>query len=87
MASSIHALVDTPETHSNEPMPPGAASGDEAHALHEMVRKVGRLPDGVQRVDFHFGQDSEGAPAVWITFVATTSSHRKRRSLNCSDHE
>lgn len=62
-------MIDTPETYPNEPVPPGAASGDEAKAFHEIVRNVGRLPDGVRRVDFHFGEDSEGAPAVWITFV------------------
>jgi hypothetical protein len=63
-------MVDAPETHPNEPVLPGAASGDEAKVIHDIVRKVGRLPDGVQRVEFHFGEDSEGAPAVWITFVA-----------------
>src|SRR5579863_9543625 len=63
-------MIDTPETGPNEPALPGAASGDEARAIHEIVRKIGRLPEGVQRVDFHFGEDSEGAPAVWITFVA-----------------
>jgi hypothetical protein len=51
-------------------MPANAASGDEARAIHEIVRKIGRLPDGVQRVAFRFGEDSEGAPAVWITFIA-----------------
>ncbi len=63
-------MVDTPETRSNEPVLQGTASGDEAQVFHDIVRKVGRLPDGVRRVDFHFGEDSEGAPAVWITFVA-----------------
>lgn len=28
------------------------------------------MPAGVQRVDFRFGEDSTGAPAVWIVFVA-----------------
>jgi hypothetical protein len=63
-------MVDAPETHPNEPMPQGAASGDEARVFHDIVHKIGRLPEGVQRVEFHFGEDSEGEPAVWITFVA-----------------
>lgn len=28
------------------------------------------LPAGVRRVEFRFGEDSEGAPAVWVSFVA-----------------
>jgi len=63
-------MVDTPETRPNEPIPAGAASGDEAGVFHDIIRKIGRLPEGVRRVEFHFGEDSEGTPAVWITFVA-----------------
>jgi hypothetical protein len=59
-----------PETGPNTPIPACAALLDEARAIHEIVGKIGRLPDGVQRVSFHLGEDSEGAPAVWITFVA-----------------
>jgi len=40
--------------------------------FHNIVRKVigklGHLPEGVQRIDFRFGEDSTGAPAVWIVF-------------------
>jgi hypothetical protein len=64
-------MVNTPETRSSEPMLPGAASGDEATVFHEIIRKIGHLPEGVRRVEFHFGEDSEGAPSVWITFVAS----------------
>ena len=38
--------------------------------FHDIVRKLGGLPPDVRRVEFHFGEDSEGTPAVWITFVA-----------------
>jgi hypothetical protein len=63
-------MADIPETRSGEPALPGAASGDEATVFSEIVRGIGRLPDGVRRVEFHLGEDSEGAPAVWITFIA-----------------
>jgi hypothetical protein len=48
----------------------GAASGDEARLFHDIVRKHRPLPAGVLRVEFRFGEDSTGAPAVWIVFVA-----------------
>jgi hypothetical protein len=63
-------MADIPETHPDEPMPSGAASGAEVRMFHDIIREIGRLPEGVQRVDFHFGEDSTGAPAVWFTFRA-----------------
>jgi hypothetical protein len=48
----------------------GAASVDEAKLLHDIVRERVRLPEDVRRVEFRFGEDSTGAPAVWIVFVA-----------------
>lgn len=38
--------------------------------FHDIVDKLGRLPEGVRRVGFRLGEDSEGAPAVWITLFA-----------------
>ncbi len=64
-------MVDTPNTGHDEEVPTGAATGEEARLVHDIVRKLGGLPSGVLRVEFHFGEDSEGAPAVWITFVAS----------------
>jgi hypothetical protein len=46
------------------------ASADEARRFHDIVRKHGPWPEGVRRVEFRFGEDSTGAPAVWIVFVA-----------------
>ena len=63
-------MVDAPDTRPHDTMTPGAATGDEARRFHDIVREAGRLPEGVRRVEFHFGEDSAGAPAVWITFVA-----------------
>ena len=48
----------------------GALSVDEAKVLHDIVRERVRLPEDVRRVEFRFGEDSTGAPAVWIVFVA-----------------
>jgi hypothetical protein len=48
----------------------GAASVDEGKLLHDIVRERVRLPEDVRRVEFRFGEDSTGAPAVWIVFVA-----------------
>ena len=48
----------------------GTISADEAGVFGDIVRGLGRLPEGVVRVDYHFGEDSEGDPAVWFTVVA-----------------
>jgi len=63
-------MVDTPNTRHDEEVPTGVATGAEARLFDDIVRKLGGLPPGVRRVEFHFGEDSEGAPAVWISFVA-----------------
>ncbi len=63
-------MADTQNTRPDEAIPTGAAIGGEARLFHDIVRKLGDLPPDVRRVEFHFGEDSEGAPAVWITFVA-----------------
>jgi hypothetical protein len=47
-----------------------AATGAEAQFFHDIVRRIGGLPAGVRRIQFRFGEDSAGTPAVWITFVA-----------------
>jgi hypothetical protein len=47
-----------------------AASADEAREFLDIVRRHGPLPAGVRRIKFRFGEDSTGAPAVWIVFVA-----------------
>jgi hypothetical protein len=52
----------------------GATPAEEARVFHDMVirtiSKLGGLPDGVLWVDFRFGEDSGGSPAVWIVFRA-----------------
>lgn len=63
-------MADSTGTQPGEPMPPGTAGGDEARMFHQIISRIGRLPEGVRLVKFRFGEDSDGAPAVWITFVA-----------------
>jgi hypothetical protein len=46
------------------------ASVDEAKLLHDIVLERVRFPEDVRRVEFRLGEDSTGAPAVWIVFVA-----------------
>lgn len=46
------------------------ASVDEAKLLHDIVLERVRFPQDVRRVEFRLGEDSTGAPAVWIVFVA-----------------
>ena len=68
----ISSMTETLQAHRDEPIPPRATPADEARVFHDIVRKItqefGRLPDGVQGVDFRFGEDSTGAPAVWVLF-------------------
>jgi hypothetical protein len=63
-------MVRSPKPSSEEPSLSGAASGDEARLFHDIVRNHGPWPAGVRKVEFRFGEDSTGAPAVWIVFVA-----------------
>jgi hypothetical protein len=63
-------MADTPNASTDDQIPAGAASGAEAQVFDDIVRRMGPLPAGVRRVQFRFGEDSEGAPAVWITFIA-----------------
>lgn len=77
----IPCMVDAPETHPHEPLLRGAASGDEARLFHDIIRRAGELPPGVHRVEFHFGEDSEGAPAVWITLVADDDLRPSKEKL------
>jgi hypothetical protein len=48
----------------------GSASAEEEELYREIARKHARLPEGVKRIDFRFGEDSTGASAVWIVLVA-----------------
>jgi hypothetical protein len=62
----VNNMADTPKESPYETRPPEI---DEAQFLHDIVYERVRLPDDVLRVDFRLGEDSTGAPAVWIMFV------------------
>jgi len=61
---------DIPETRSAAPMPRGAAPFDEDQVFRDIIGRIGRLPEGVRRVEYRLGEDSVGAPAVWFTFIS-----------------
>ena len=62
-------MVGTPKLTSEEPVQSGSASINEAKLLYDVVHARVRFPHDVQRIDFRFGEDSTGAPAVWIMLV------------------
>jgi hypothetical protein len=66
----VSYMADTPKVHPEETPQGGAASINEAKLLHDIVHERVRFPQDVLRVEFRFGEDSTGAPAVWIVFVA-----------------
>jgi hypothetical protein len=63
-------MDDIPETRSAAPMPRGAAPLNEDQVFRDIIGRIGRLPEGVRRVEYRLGEDSVGAPAVWFTFIS-----------------
>jgi hypothetical protein len=63
-------MVGTPKPSPEEPVHSGSASINEAKLLNDVVHARVRFPLDVTRVEFRFGEDSTGAPAVWIMLVA-----------------
>ncbi|HXQ50909.1 MAG TPA: hypothetical protein VN802_07440 [Stellaceae bacterium] len=45
-----------------------AASAEEAKRIHEIVRSRA-IGLGFETFEVHFGKDSTGEPAVWISFI------------------
>jgi hypothetical protein len=66
----VSSMVDTPKPHPEEAAQSAVASVNEAKLLNDIVRARVRFPQDVLRVEFRFGEDSAGAPAVWIVLVA-----------------
>jgi hypothetical protein len=48
----------------------GDASPEEVRRFYDLVRDHGPWPGGIERVEFRFGPDSAGSPAVWIVLIA-----------------
>jgi hypothetical protein len=62
-------MVGTPMPSPEEPVQSGSVSINEAKLLNDVVHARVRFPQDVRRVEFRFGEDSTGAPAVWIMLV------------------
>ena len=60
----------------------GAATGDEARFFGNLPQQTGKWPEGVERVDLRFGQDSDGSPAVWITIIAKNELAPSRKMID-----
>jgi len=63
-------MVGTPKPPPEESVQSGSASINEAKLLNDVVHARVRFPQDVRRIEFRFGEDSTGAPAVWIMLVA-----------------
>ena len=48
----------------------GDASPEEVRRFYDLIRDHGPCPGGIERVEFRFGENSAGAPAVWIVLIA-----------------
>ncbi len=65
----VSDMVGTPKPPPEEATQSGTASINEAKLLNDVVHARVRFPRDVLRVEFRFGEDSAGAPAVWIVLV------------------
>lgn len=70
-----------PEPGADRPTLAGASPAQEERVFQEIVRNYGKLPEGVSRVDFRFGEDSVGDPAVWIVFHAKDELRPSKESI------
>ena len=66
----VSNMVSTPKPPHEEAIQSGSASINEVKLLDDVVHARVRFPQDVLRVEFRFGEDSTGAPAVWIVLVA-----------------
>jgi hypothetical protein len=64
-------MAKAPTITADEELVAGAASPAEAKVFHDIVENLGRLPDGVKRVRFRYGEDSDGAPATWVIITVS----------------
>ncbi len=59
-----------PKTDITERRYSGAATGEEARFFSQLHHLV-PLTETIREIDFRFGEDSDDAPAVWITIHAS----------------
>jgi len=66
----------------DDEMMAGASSVEEARLFQNILQGIGPLPTGVRRVQFRFGEDSVGDPAVWIELVADEDLNPSNEKLD-----
>jgi hypothetical protein len=66
----VSNMTNTPKAYPGETAQGPTSSVDEAQLLYDIIRERVHFPDDVRRVEFRLGEDSTGAPAVWVAFVA-----------------
>jgi hypothetical protein len=59
-----------------------AATGEEARFFGNLPQQTGKWPDGVERVEYRFGEDTDGSPAVWITIIAKNELTPSRKAVD-----
>jgi len=74
-------MVSTPKPPREDAVQSGLASINEVKLLNDAVHARVRFPQDVLRVEFRFGEDSTGAPAVWIVLVARDDLKPSRRKI------
>ncbi len=62
------------------------AYDEEVERLYDIVRKEGPLPTGVRKIDFRFGEDSTGAPAIWIVLVVRNELNPSSETIGAMRH-
>ena len=50
--------------------------------FRDIIGRIGRLPEGVRRLDYRLSEDSTGAPAVWFTFISRDDLNPSKEKLN-----
>jgi hypothetical protein len=60
----------------------GSASGEEAKLFHAIARKWTPLSAEIRRVNFKFGEDSDGSPAVWITVIVPAALKTSKENID-----
>ncbi len=77
----VSNMVSTPKPPREDAVQSGLASINEVKLLNDAVHARVRFPQDVLRVEFRFGEDSTGAPAVWIVLVARDDLKPSRRKI------
>jgi hypothetical protein len=77
----VSNMVSTPKPPREEVVQSGSTSINEVKLLNDVVHARVQFPQDVLRVEFRFGEDSTGAPAVWIVLVAHDDLKPSKRKI------